>query len=132
VEATIVDDAPVIHLEGYKLPQADYAGYESWFNKWVTRFYAPLLLKVPGVKAVNFFILNDYVDPVYADTRFVESEMPRYMSVTYFDSTDAADKYNQSAELAVFQRSLEVEFGGRLKIVWDTEYSLFKSYRPPA
>ena len=130
IESTIVDDAPLIHIEGYKLPETEYAKYESWFNKWASRFYIPLLLKIPGVKACNFLSLTDYKQPLYAGTRFVETDMPRYMSVIYFDSAESMETLNQSAEFAVFKRSLEVEFSGNLKTVWNTEYQLFSSHRP--
>lgn len=130
IESTIVDDAPIIHLEGYKLPETENSKYESWYNKWASRFYIPQLLKIPGVKACNFLSRIDRKDPFYADTRFIETDMPRYMSIVYFDSPESVDTFNESAEFAIFKRSLEVEFSGNLKTVWDTEYQLFKSYRP--
>jgi hypothetical protein len=129
-ESTIVNDSPIIHIEGYKLAESDSAKYDSWFNKLASRFYVPLLLKIPGVQACNFLSLNDYKQPLYEGTRFVENDMPRYMSIIYFSSTESLETFYQSAELAVFKRSLKVEFPGNLETVWDTEYQLFKSYRP--
>jgi hypothetical protein len=46
---TIVNDAPVIHIEGYEIPEDKYEKYEDWFNRWASRVYVPLLLEIPGV-----------------------------------------------------------------------------------
>jgi hypothetical protein len=129
-EDTVVDEAPVIHIEGYKLPSSEQVKFDNWFNVWASRIYIPLLLKIPGVKASNFFRLTDYRSPNYAWAHFVESDMPLFLSVTYLENAASLDGFNQSVELAAFRRSLEVEFSGNLKTVWNTEYQLFSSHRP--
>jgi len=129
-EETIVDEAPVIHIEGYKLPASEQVKFDNWFNVWASRIYIPLLLKIPGVKASNFSRLMDYRSPNYAWAHFVESDMPPFISVTYFDNATSLDGFNQSVELAALRRSLEVEFSGNLKTVWNAEYELFSSHRP--
>lgn len=129
---TIVDGAPVIHIEGYQLPTEQYEKYEGWFNKWASRVYVPLLLEIPGVKACNFFRLVDYKDPRYENVRFVESEMPRFISITYLKDSASAEEFNLSIQLAAFRHDMELEFPGSLKTVWNTEYKLFASHRPQA
>jgi hypothetical protein len=129
-EETIVAEAPVIHVEGYKLPTSEHGKFDNWFNVWASRIYIPLLLKISGVKAANFFRLRDYQSPLYAWAHFIESDMPPFISVTYFENAASLDGFNQSVELAAFRRSLEVEFSGNLKTVWNTEYQLFSSHRP--
>jgi len=126
---TIVNDAPVIHIEGYQLPAEKY---EGWFNKWASRVYVPLLLEIPGVKACNFFRLVDYKDPRYENVRFVESEMPRFISITYLQDSASAEEFNLSIQLAAFRRNMELEFQDNLKTIWNTEYQLFASHRPQA
>ncbi len=132
IENTIVDNAPIIHIEGYKVAETEYEKYESWFNKWASQIYIPLLLKIPGVKACNFFKLIDYKDPVYADVRFVETDMPRFVSIIYLENPESLDNFSQSEEFGAFRGSIELGFSDSLKIVWDTEYQMFASYRPPA
>jgi hypothetical protein len=127
---TVVGEAPVIHIEGYKLPASDQVQFDNWFNVLASRIYIPLLLKIPGVKATNFFRLMDYRSPNYAWAHFVEKDMPPFISITYFENAASLDGFNQSVELAAFRRSLEVEFSGNLKTVWNTEYQLFSSHRP--
>jgi hypothetical protein len=127
---TIVNDAPVIHIEGYEIPADKYEKYEGWFNKWASRVYVPLLLEIPGVKACNFFRLVDYRDPRYENVRFVESEMPRFISITYLQDSASAEEFNLSLQLAAFRRNMELEFQDNLKTVWNTEYQLFASHRP--
>ena len=132
VQNTIVENAPIIHIEGYKIPETEYGKFELWFNKWASQIYIPLLLKIPGVKECNFFKLIDFKDPAYASVRFVETDIPRFVSITYLESPESFDNFNQSKEVGAFRGSLELGFPDSLKIVWDTEYQLFASYRPPA
>jgi hypothetical protein len=127
---TIVNEAPIIHIEGYEIPANKYEKYEGWFNKWASRVYVPLLLEIPGVKACNFFRLVDYKDPRYENVRFVESEMPRFISITYLQDSASAEEFNLSIQLAAFRRNMELEFPGNLKTIWNTEYELFASHRP--
>jgi hypothetical protein len=128
---TVVDDAPVIHLEGYKVAASEQDRFDDWFNVLSSRIYIPLLLKIPGVKASNFFRLTDYRSPLYTWAHFIESDMPPYISITYFENENSVETFNQSVELAAFRRSLHVEFTGKLQTVWNTEYRLFSSHRPP-
>jgi hypothetical protein len=129
-EDTIVDDAPVIHIEGYKIPANEYEKYESWFIKWASRIYVPMLLRVSGVKACNFFRLLDYKSPNWANDPNIEKDMPRYMSIIYFDNLKSAEGFQQSLDFAAFRGSLELGFPAALKIVWDAEYQLSSSHRP--
>jgi hypothetical protein len=130
VNETTVADAPVIHIEGYAFPPAENEKFEVWLNKWAARVYIPLLLEIPGVKACNFFKLLDYQDPRYENTRFIETEMPRYLSITYLKDDAAAAEFNLSPKFAAFRHDLELEFTVNLKTMWNTEYGLFSSHRP--
>ena len=130
VESTIVEGAPVIHIQGYKIVEPASAKFESWFNKWASQVYIPLLLKIPGLKACNFFTLVDFKDPGYTGVRFVESDMPRYISIFYLEKTESLEDFYQSTELAAFSGSLELGFPDSLKTLWNADYQLFASHRP--
>lgn len=106
-ENTIVDNCTIIHIEGYQIQPADYGKFESWFNKWASQVYIPLLLKVPGVEAFNVFQLRDFDPPDFRGVRFIETEMPRYMSITYLENSESLGNYNKCIESAAFKRSLE-------------------------
>jgi hypothetical protein len=127
---TIVSDASIIHIEGYEIPAEQYEKYEDWFIKWASRVYVPLLLEIPGVKACNFFRLVDFRDPRYDNLHFIESKMPRYVSITYFQDSASVEEFNLSIKFAAFRHAMEVEFSGNLKTLWNTEYQLISSHRP--
>jgi len=129
-EDTVVDGAPVIHIEGYKLPASEHVKFDNWLNVLASRIYIPLLLKVPGVKASNFFRLMDYRALSYNWAHFVEPNMPPFISITYFENAASLDGFNQSVELAAFRHDMALEFSSNLKTVWNTEYQLFSSHRP--
>ncbi len=40
-EDTVVDEAQVIHIEGYKLPASEQVKFDNWFNVWASRIYIP-------------------------------------------------------------------------------------------
>jgi len=127
---TLVDSAPVVHIEGYKLPLSEQGRFDDWFNIWASRIHIPLLLKIPGVVASNFFRLTDYQPSAYSWAHFVESDMPPFISLVYFKNKTSSEEFNESVELAAFRRNMELEFSGNLTTVWNSEYQLFSSHRP--
>jgi hypothetical protein len=38
-----VENAPIMHIEGYSLSQGDEEKLETWFSKWGSELYIPLL-----------------------------------------------------------------------------------------
>jgi hypothetical protein len=127
-ESTIVDGAPLIHIEGYKLAPENLDKYDQWFLRWASRIYIPILLKCPGLKACNWFKLSD-VSPRWNDTKYVATEIAPYISIWYFESNEAFQNYAASHEYAAFKRILELEFASCLTTIWNVEYSLVKSWR---
>jgi hypothetical protein len=127
---TMVNDGPVIHIEGYEIPSDKYEKFEGWFNRWATRVYVPLLLEIPGVNACSFFKLVDYKDPRYDNIRYIVLEMPRYMSITYMKDIASVEECNSSNKFAAFRHAMELEFPSSLKTIWNTEYQQFSSHRP--
>jgi hypothetical protein len=129
-EDTIVENAPVIYIEGYKLPPNSYEKYTDWFARWASRLYIPMLLKDTNVKCFNCFRLVDYKMPLWENVHLLEPDLPPFVSIAYFENLKDFEEYKGSLEYAIFKRSLDVEFSGNLKTVWSTEYQLLKSYRP--
>ena len=129
-ENSIVDNAPVIHVEGYKIPPAELEKYSNWFTRWASRLYIPLLLKGTDVKCFNYYRVLDYRPSHWENYNLLEPEPPPFLSVSYFEDTNALENFKTSLEYAAFKRSLDFEFSGNVKTVWNSEYQLFISHRP--
>jgi hypothetical protein len=127
-EATIVENAPVIHLEGYGAPTAEQQRYDQWFMRWASPVYIPILMKSPGLKAYNCFKLSDF-SIRWPDRKYLEAEIPLYISIQYFENMEAFQSYSESLEYAAFKRNMELEFLGTLSTIWNVEYQLVKSLR---
>ena len=127
-EATIVENAPVIHLEGYGVPTAEQQRYDQWFMRWASRVYIPILMKTPGLKAYNCFKLSDF-SLRWPSHKYLEAEIPPYISILYFENMEAFQNYSESPEYAAFKRNIELEFPGTLSTIWNVEYQLVKSWR---
>jgi hypothetical protein len=127
-EPNTVDDAPIIHLEGYRVLPAEHDKYEQWFMKWASRLYIPLLMKIPGLKAYNYFHHSDFSMRL-TEQSYLEAEIAPYISILYFDNPAAYENYKASLEYAVFKRNMELELSGGISKIWDVEYQIRKSWR---
>jgi hypothetical protein len=127
-EDTIIENAPIIHIEGYRLPAAERRKYDQWFMKWASRIYIPLLMKIPGLKAYNCFKLSDF-SVRWSGFNYVETEIPPYVSIIYFENMPSYQNFAESLEYAAFKRNMEIEFPGSLSAVWSVQYQLMKSWR---
>jgi hypothetical protein len=126
---TTVDGAPVIYIEGYRLPPEINEQYFNWFARWASRLYVPQLLKGTGARCINFFRLVDYRMPLWDNVRHLEPELPLFVSIAYFENVKDYEEYRTGLEYAIFKRSLDVEFSGGLEFVWDYGYQSLKAYR---
>ena len=127
-ETTMVDDASIIYIEGYKLPQTEFEKYDQWFMKWASHVYIPILMKTPGLKGYNCLKWTDA--PIrWDDTKYLKTEIPPYISILYFENMAAFQNYSESLEYIAFKRNMELEFPGSLSIIWNVEYQLVKSWR---
>lgn len=129
-EDTIVDNTPVVHIEAYKPRPDDLEKYNNWFTRWGSRLYIPLLIKGTGIKAFNYYRVLDFRLPHWENYHLLEPEPPSFLSVSYFEDVKALENFKTSLEYAAFKRSLEYEFSGNVKTIWNSEYQLFVSHRP--
>jgi len=127
-EATIVENAPIIHIDGYRVPTAEHGKYNQWFIKWASRIYIPLIMNSPGLTAYNCFKLSDFSMRFPGHT-YIEAEIPSYVSISYFDNTQSFEQYEASPANAALRRSMELELPGGLNRIWSVEYQLRKSWR---
>lgn len=127
-ESTIVDNAPLIHIEGYRVPAAEQGRYDQWFMRWASRVYIPVQMKSPGLKAYNCFKLSDLLMR-FPGRNYVEVEIPPYVSILYFENIESFENYEASPEYAALKRSMEVELPASVATIWNVEYQLTKSFR---
>lgn len=127
-EATIVENAPVIQIEGYRVPSAEQGRYDQWFMRWASRVCIPVLMKSPGLKAINCFKLLD-LSMRWPGRTYSQGEIPSYVSILYFENLESLENCEGSPECASFKRIMELEFPGSLNTIWNVQYELRKSWR---
>jgi hypothetical protein len=130
VEDIMIANAPVVYLEGYLVTPGELGKYQDWFARWASRLYIPMLLKDTGLKYFNYFRLLDYRQPYWENFHALETALPSFMSLSYFENIRALGDFESSLEYAAFRRIMEVEFSGNLKPVWEAGYQLSASHRP--
>jgi hypothetical protein len=123
-QTTFVDDAPVMHLLGLKL-SVEKEEFNAWFKEWGAKVYVPIMMKLPGLKAANFYTFTgrssqpEIKDPGYPD----------FLSLWYFDTLAAFHNFEESPELMAFMKSLKSDFPGGVSLKWNVQYELYKSFR---
>ncbi|MFH0847467.1 MAG: hypothetical protein V1894_05390 [Chloroflexota bacterium] len=127
-DSSIVDNAPIIHLEGFKVPATEQGRYDQWFMKWASRVYIPILMKSPGLKAYNCFKASD-LSIRTPWLKYLEVEIPAYVSILYFENMQSFENYEASLEYASFKRHMEVELPSSMSTIWNVQYQLRKSWR---
>lgn len=127
-ESAVVENAPVIHLEGYRVPAAEQGRYDQWFMRWASRIYIPILMERPGLKAYNCFRLSDFSLRI-PGRKYMEVEIPPYVSILYFENLESFEKYESSPSYAALKRSMELELPGSISTIWHVQYQLRKSWR---
>lgn len=123
-QSTFVEDAPIMHMAGFKL-SIEKEEFNAWFKEWGAKVYLPILMKLSGLKAVNFYSFTgrssqpEAKDPGY----------PNLLSLWYFDTLKSFQNYAESPELTAFMKALKSDFPGGIALRWNVQYELFKSFR---
>lgn len=128
-----VENAPIMHMEGYSLLSEDKEKFETWFTKWGYELYIPWLIKLPGLMEYSCYRLID-VDLTGAPGREYYTpkrpvEYPPYLSILHFENIEAYEHYEKSIELAGFRDHMKVPFPAGLDFKWYVQYQLIKSFR---
>lgn len=126
-----IEDAPIMHMEGYSFSPNDRQKYEAWFTKWGYELYVPLLMKLPGLKQYSWYRSIDVestgLPDYYKPKRPVE--YPPYLSILHFENLEAYEHYEKSIELAGFRDHMNLSFPEGLDFKWYVQYQLIKSFR---
>jgi len=121
---TFVEDAALMHMAGFRL-SIEKEEFNAWFKDWGAKIYLPILMKLPGLKAANFYSFTgrssqpELKDPGYPDVLFL----------WYFDTLNSYQNFAESPELAAFMKVLKSDFPGGIALRWNVQYELLKSFR---
>jgi hypothetical protein len=122
---TRIQNAPIMHLEAYRLTPEDQGKYNKWFTDYGMNIFIPLYLKQAGVKGYDYFkFLGERVG---SNPR--EPDYPAYLSVIYFENLEAFIKYEKCPELITYQKTLRNTFSRGINYWWYVEYQLISSQR---
>ncbi len=124
-EDTRIENAPIIHLEAYRLTPEDAKDYHTWLSRWGYEVYIRVLMKLPGLKGYDCYQwagAKPYNPPM-------DAEAPPYLSILYFENITAYENYEKSPELASMRRGIGSDFPRALIYKWYVQYQLLKSWR---
>jgi hypothetical protein len=121
---TRIENAPIIHLEAYRLSAEEKEKYIRWFNDFGCPVFIPLVMKLPGVARYDW-----YQDTGLRTRDGGGFEYPEYLSIIYFENLKAYEDFAKSPELAGFQKSIRSVIPSRLEYIWHVQYQLEKSFR---
>jgi hypothetical protein len=122
---TRIQNAPILHLEGYRVSPNDQEKYNKWFGEYGMNIFVPLYLKQSGVKGYDYYRFIG----MRQGSNAREIDYPAYLSVIYFENLEAFTKYEKSPELVTFQRTLRNTFPRGFNYWWYIEYRLIWSQR---
>jgi len=125
------DKSMIIHMEGYAFSNPEQEIYDAWIDKSGQEAFIPLMMRLPGLREFTLYKLID-VDPtgltdVFRTKRPVE--YPSRLSILTFDNLKAFDNYENSLELAAYNRAIEAPFPFGLNYQWYVQYQLVRSYK---
>ena len=72
---TRIENAPIMHIEAFRLPIEEQEKYFKWFSKFGYDF-VPLFVKLAGLKGYDFF-----KDTGFKSLEARETEYPAYLSI---------------------------------------------------
>lgn len=122
---TLIENAPIMHLEGYRLVQEDQGKYARWLEDYGFNSFIPLIMRLHGL--IGYDCYRNTGIRGLASRR--EWEYPDYLSIIYFNDFESFDKYKRSPEVLSFQKAISTVFPNGLNIEWYVLYQLLQSWR---
>jgi hypothetical protein len=123
---TRIENAPILHLEAYRLTAEDSGKYDKWFIDYCSKIFVPLFMKQAGLKGYDYF---KYAGVSVNFDNLLEKEYPTYLSAIYFENIKDFENFEKSNELAVCKKTLRDIFPRGLKYEWYVQYQLIQSWR---
>lgn len=125
LERTKIENAPVMHIEAYRLRPEEEGKYVQWLNDYGFNVLIPLFLGLPGLRGYDYYKHTGLKG--ISDVR--EWEYPSYLSIVYFENIEAFENYEKSREFTAFQKALRNVFPNGLNLKWYVQYQLIQSWR---
>ena len=122
---TMIENAPFISLEAFDLPPEEEQKFSEWFDGYGSNIFLPLFIKLPGLKGYDWYRHVGFGR--FQETK--ERNYPKYLSIIYFENTEAFDNFVKSPELASFFRAMRNVFSLGLPYKWYVQFQLRKSWR---
>jgi heme-degrading monooxygenase HmoA len=124
-ETTMIDNAPTMYLEAFRLSIEEQERYYKWFTDYGCNLFMPLIMKLPGLLGYDWY--EDTGLRRRQDIR--ETKYPKYLSIIYFENLKAYEDYEKSSEFVALQKSMRSVFPHGLNYKWHVQYQLMKSFR---
>jgi len=124
-EDTRIENAPIMHLEAYRLSPENQGKYFNWFAEFGCKIFIPLFLRSPGLKGYDWFKFTGLA----RSKEVRDLEYPAYLSVVYFENIKSFEDFTKSPEQVAFQKALRTGFPRGLKYEWYVQYELTNSLR---
>jgi hypothetical protein len=122
---TKIENAPIMHIESYRLRPEDEEKYVKWLNDYGFNVLIPLFVGLPGLKGYDCYKHTG----LKGISEVREWEYPPYLSIVYFENVEAFENYEKSRELVAYQKALRNVFPNGLNLRWYVEYQLVRSWR---
>lgn len=124
-EDTRIENAPIMHLEAYQLTSEEGNDYHAWLTRWGYEVYIPVLMKLPGLKGYDCYQWSGIMPAVPV----INTEIPPYLSILYFENITAYENYEKSPELASLRRGIGSDFPRALSFKWYVQYEHYAGWR---
>jgi hypothetical protein len=124
IKDTKIENAPLMHLEGYRMSLEEAERFNKWFDTY-SRVFMPLFIKNCGLKGYDYFKYSGLAPAVSAK----ETEYPSHISILYFENIEAFEHFDRSSEQSSFQSALRTIFPLGLNYKWYVQYRLTQSWR---
>ncbi len=124
-EDTKIENAPILHIEGYQFRKEDQEKYANWLNDYALSSFVPLIMRLPGIKGYDCY--KNIAIKGLVEAR--EWEYPDFISALYFEDMATFDNYSKSPELLAFQKAILNIFPNGLNLKWYVQYQLVKNWR---
>ncbi|MFH0846653.1 MAG: hypothetical protein V1894_01150 [Chloroflexota bacterium] len=122
---TMIENAPILHIEGYRFRPGDQEKYANWLNDYASSSFVPLIMRLPGIKGYDFY--ENIGGKTLVEAR--EWEYPDSLSALYFEDMVAFENYTKSPELLALKKGLLNTFPNGLNLRWYVQYQLIGSWR---
>jgi heme-degrading monooxygenase HmoA len=122
---THIDNAPIMHLEAYRLSADNQEKYYNWFSESGCKIFIPLFMNLPGLKGYDWYKFTGLMR-----SREVRVQnYPAYLSVVYFDNIDSFNNFEKSREQTAFQKALRAVFPRGPEYEWYVQYEFTNTWR---